>query len=114
MALGEAYTFSTTVSTTELSITGGSSSIQTQTTPGIYELRISKANFAKGDKFVVREYEKVTSGGAQESRIIGTIQGAQAEPIIIPGVHLRHGWDFTIIRTAGADRTVTASVRAVT
>lgn len=114
MALGEPYTFSATVSTTELSITGGTSSIQAQTTPGIYELRISKANFAKGDRFVVRLYEKATSGGSQESQILGTILGAQAEPIVVPGIHLRNGWDFTIIRTAGADRTVTASVRAVT
>lgn len=114
MALSEPYTFSTTVSTTELSITAGSSSIQTRTTPGIYELWISKANFAKGDRFVVRLYEKVTSGGAQESKIIGTIRGAKSEPIVYPGIHLRNGWDFTIIRTAGADRTVTASVRAVT
>lgn len=114
MALSEPYTFSATVSTTELSITGGTSTIQTRTTPGIYELRISKANFAKGDVFVIREYEKVTSGGSQESRVIASILGAQSEPVIIPGLHLRNGWDFTIIRTAGADRTVTASVRAVT
>lgn len=114
MALSEAYTFSTTVSTTELSITGGTSTIQTRTTAGFYELWISKANFAKGDEFVVRLYEKVTSGGSQESKIIGTILGVQAEPIIFPGLHLRNGWDFTIVRTAGADRTVTASVRAVT
>lgn len=114
MTLGEAYTFSTSVSTTELSITGGTSTIQTRTTAGFYELWISKANFAKGDRFIVRLYEKVTSGGAQESKVLGSIAGVQAEPIIFPGIHLRHGWDFTIIRTTGADRTVTASVRAVT
>lgn len=114
MALGEPYTFSTSVSTTELSLTGGTSTIQSRTTPGIYELWISKANFAKGDSFTVRVYEKVTSGGSQEASIVAVIAGVQAEPLVFPGIHLRNGWDFTIVRTAGADRTITASVRAVT
>lgn len=114
MALSEAYTFSATVSTTELSITGGTSTIQSRTTAGFYELVISQANLAKGDRFLVRLYEKVTSGGAQEIEVLGEHSGDVVGPFWVPGRHLRHGWDFTIIRTAGADRTIVASVRAVT
>lgn len=114
MTLAESYTFSASVSTTELSLTGGTSSIETRTTAGYYQLYISKANIAKGDRFVVRMYEKVTSGGSQEATIIADLFGVQAEPFIFVSPHLRHGWDFTIDRTAGADRTITASVRAVT
>lgn len=114
MALSEAYTFSATVSTTELSLTGGTSTIQTRTTAGYYDVWVDKTNIAKGDHFIIRMYEKVTSGGTQHGQIIGSLFGVQDEDFVFSSPQLRHGFDFTIVRIAGADRSITASVRATT
>lgn len=111
MALVEKYTFNASVSTTELSLTGGSSTIQARTDAGSYGVFVSTANLAKGDVFQICGYEKVISGGTQRKFASWTISGVHDEdqPPLFFG--LMHGWDFTIQRLAGADRTMVVSVR---
>lgn len=112
MAVTQAYSQSAlSVSTTELSITGGTSTIQTRSTPGVYQLYVSTSNLAKGDEFRIRIYEQTISGGSQ--RVVGawTLLGVQGENFVTPPLMLMHGWDFTIVRLAGADRTFNCSVR---
>lgn len=113
-AITEAYTFSASVSTTELSITGGTSSIQTITTDGFYQLWIDGigASMAKGDEFEIRVLEKVEgTGGTQREVFSQRITDVQTHLWFSPIFCLINGWDMTIKKIAGTDRTIEASIR---
>lgn len=116
MAISETHTFSASVSTTELSITGGSTTIQTQTTDGAYQVFVDLSAAAAGDVFAFRAYEKARSSDTQRCVFYTTIatQGsADAYGWVSPPLLMMHGWDFTLIKLTGTDRTLTASVRSV-
>jgi hypothetical protein len=114
MTFSEAFTFSATVGTTELSVSGGASSIQSQTDDGVFELFVDFGVMTSGDKFAVAMYEKVLSGGVQRKLQLGVVTGAQIQPFKSPGFLLLHGWDFSLQKLAGTDRAVTASIRKAT
>lgn len=114
MAITEHAAVSETVTTTEWSLTTDTAGPDADTTDGVFQLFLDLANLAKGDKFTVRLYEKVQSGGTQ--RVVAEWFFANAQTPVnwcSPSLVLLHGWDFTIIRTAGTDRVITASVRKV-
>jgi hypothetical protein len=112
MAVTELYTFNASVSTTELSITAGGSTLQTRTTACAACVVFDLSALAKGDSFKIRVYEKARSADTQRQLTYWTVSGVQGELWTTPTFMLINGWDFSIIRTAGADRTITASVRA--
>lgn len=114
MAISEAYTLSAvTVGTTELSIVSGTTTLQSVTTDGIYQLWLDVANMAKADEFRVKIYEKVISTGTKRVAEQWTLMGTQAENLITPTLILMHGWDMTIQKIAGTDRAFDASIRQV-
>lgn len=115
MAISEAYTQSAlSVSTTELSLVSGTSSLQTITTAGVYQLWLDPVtNMAKGDEFIVKVYEKVISGGTKRVVWSATISDAQATLFVMPTLVLKNGWDMTIQKIAGTDRAFDASIRKV-
>ena len=104
---------SVSVGATELSIISGTTTLQTVTDDGIYSLIVDpvEAALAKGDYFKVRAYEKVLSGGTKRVVWDAVIGNAQAEPFMFPPLMLMHGWDFTIQKLAGTDRSWDASIR---
>lgn len=101
------------ISGTEISIISGTSSLQTKTDNGVYCLVVDpvQAALAKGDYFKVRIYEKVLSGGTKRVVFSTVIGNAQAEPWIFPPLMLKNGWDMTLQKLAGTDRTWDASIR---
>lgn len=103
-----------TISTTEISIVSGTSTLQTVTTKGIYSLYIDASNMVKGDEFEVKIYDKVISGGTKRVAFRQTISDAQSEMLVFPDIMLFNGWDMTIVKKGGSDQTFTASIRAVT
>lgn len=116
MAISEAFTNSATISTTEYSLPRNAvyDSGQPQTADGIYQVFIDLANMAAGDQYEIKLYEKVTSGGTQ--RLIDTwiVDGAQAAPAFcLPTMILLHGWDVTMKKLAGTDRSISWSIRQV-
>jgi hypothetical protein len=98
------------VSTTELSLISGTSTLQNDTTAGVYELWIDTSNMVKGDEFVVRGYRTVRSGGTKRKFFQVVLSDAQSEAFTFPAVILINGFDFTIQRTAGADRTFDTNI----
>lgn len=100
------------VSTTELSLTGGTSTIQTRTTEGVYQLWLDAANMAKGDEYEIKIYEKTTSG-TQRQVFDVTLHDVQTQLLITPLLHLRNGWDFTAKLVSGTARNLDASIRRV-
>lgn len=108
----ELYTFSAlSISTTIISLTGGTSSIQTRTAAGLFQVYVDNVNVAFGDVFNVILYEKPLVGGTQRSKVIGTLTGAEQDPWVSEIYMLDAGWDFAMVKVSGTDRTFSGSVR---
>lgn len=104
----------TTVSTTEVSIVSGTTTQQTITTDGVYQLVLDPFNMAKGDAYKVRLKETVEgTGGTKRTFQTYILKGVQSELFATPAFTLINGWDMTIVRTAGADRAFSGSIRKV-
>lgn len=115
MPISEPYELDgVTVGTTELSIVSGTTTLQTVTDDGLYQLWIDAGNMAKGDEFKVRLYEKVeATGGTKKVFFQQTLSDVQSEVYLTPTFLLMHGWDMTIQKIAGTDRAFDASIRKV-
>jgi len=115
MAISEPYELDgVTVGASELSIVSGTTSLQTITDDGVYQLWVDAGTMAKGDEFKVRLYEKVEgTGGTKKVFASWTISDIQSEIFVTPTFILINGWDMTIQKIAGTDRAFDASIRKV-
>ena len=115
MAITEPYELDgVTVGTSELSIVSGTTSLQTITTAGVYQLWVDAGNMAKADEFRIKAYEKVeATGGTKKVFAQWSLLGVQTENFVTPTFILLNGWDFTITKIAGTDRAFDASIRKV-
>lgn len=68
---------------------------------------------AAGDEFLIQLYEKITSAGTQlvidSWRLVFPV-----DRLLVAGMILHNGWDITIKKISGTDRTVEWSLRKVT
>lgn len=100
------------VSTTELSLIVGTSTLQNNTTAGAYQLFIDPVtNMAKSDVFEIKVYEKVRSGGTKRAVFTARLNGAQSELFVTPTLMLLNGWDMTLKKISGTDRAFDTSIR---
>lgn len=115
MAITEPYELDgVTVGTSEISVTNGDTSMQTQTTDGIYVAFFDTTNMAAGDVFKFNAYEKVEATGGTKRLLLSIILiGAQTENLVFPGLPFIHGWEYGIIKLVGTDRAFDASIRKV-
>lgn len=114
MAIVELYSVTETVGTTEWSFTTDSSGPDADTTDGVFQPFLDLANLAAGDQYQIRVYEKVSSGGTQRVLYQSIVTGAQSEPLwTCPANVFMHGWDVTVKKLAGTDRSITGSIRQV-
>ena len=118
MALSQPYASATlTVSTTELSLISGNSTLQSSTTAGIYQVFLDLSALAAQDAFRLRIKEVVVSGGTQRVILDETFApngGAFATPnYASPALQLMNGWDVTVIKNDGTDRIIPYSIRQV-
>lgn len=115
MAIAELYSGSATISTTEISLVSGTSSLQSDTADGIYQVFLDLNALANGDSFELRIKEKVRSADTQ--RIVYRMNFANAQTsqpnAATPSLILMHGWDVTIIKISGTDREIPWSIRQV-
>lgn len=99
---------------TSLAVDGGSTTLQTLTAEGLYQLFLSgKASMVKGDEFTLRFYEKAEANAAKEIFLTAILSDAQSEMLVSPEFHLGAGWDITLQRTAGSDRAFYWTIRRV-
>ena len=115
MAISEPYELDgVTVGASELSIVSGTTSLQTITDDGVYQLWVDAYAMAKGDEFQIKAYEKVeATGGTKKVFARWTLLGLQTEVFVTPSFILINGWDFTITKIAGTDRAFDASIRKI-
>ena len=116
MAISEPYSGSITVSSVELSLVSGTSTLQSITDDGVYQIFLDINAVANGDIFEVRVKEKITSGGTQRVAFmfyISDAPGADGAGWVSPSLILLHGWDVTLVKIAGTDRSIPYSIRKV-
>ena len=113
MAISEVYSGTATISTTEISLVSGTSTLQSVTIPGVIQVFIDTANMVSGDEYVILIKDKVTSGGLQRTIYSATIDGAQSSPFVTPTLILYHGWDITMDLVTGTGKSISWSIRKV-
>lgn len=112
MAISEAFSGIETVSTTEWSLVNDSSTIAANTTAGVYQLHLDCNAITVADIFELKVYEKVLSGGTQKV-VWRTVlpPGGQSPILSLPNMMLMRGWDFSIVKISGTDRSIEWSIR---
>ncbi len=99
---------------TEYSLTTYSTTIASRMTGAVVSVAVDVSALQSGDTYRLRVYEKARSTDTQRVAAEWYISGPQSEPVFItPGIVLIAGWDVTLQRIAGTDRTITWSVRMV-
>lgn len=113
MAITE-YTFSETISTTEWSLTTDTAGPDTQTDDGMVQVFVDLSALLAGDVFELAMYEKVASGATQRQVWTTRFAGAQGVPLWAgPANVVMHGWDYTLLKISGTDRSIEWSVRLI-
>jgi len=114
MAIAEYDSISAvSISTSEISIISGTTTLQDNTTDGVYQLVVDASNMAKADEFRIKIYDACLSGGTKRIICQWTLLGVQSELFVSPTLILLHKWDMTLQKIAGTDRAFTASIRQV-
>lgn len=113
MAITEAYSGTATISTTEISLVSGTSTLQNVTTPAVIQLFVDTVNMVSGDEYLIQIKDKIISGGVQRSIYSAYIEGKQSSPFVTPTLILYHGWDITMDLIAGTGRSISWSIRKV-
>lgn len=113
MAITQLYTGTATINTTEVSLVSGTTTLQSITTPGVYQVFIDVSNMAAGDEYNIQIKDKVISGGAQQSIYSAVLDGKQSAPFVTPTLILMNVWDVTMDLLAGTARSISWSIRQV-
>ena len=115
MPISEPYELDgVTVGASELSIVSGTTTLQTVTDDGVYQLWVDAGSMVKGDEYRIRIYEKVEgTGGTKKVVFVATLADVQSEIFVTPTLILINGWDMTIQKIAGADAAFDASIRKI-
>lgn len=114
MAISTFISNTVSISSTEISLLNGNSTISSNTTSGVYQLFVDTNAMASGDQYQLKIYEKTINGGTQRAMMTSIISGAQSDPIYFtPSFILINGWDMSIKKLSGTDRSFDWSIRQV-
>lgn len=112
MAVAQAFSGTATIGTTEWSLTTNTSGPDAETSANAYQCLLDLNAVANGDIFEFKVYAKVLSSSTQRVVYSARIANAQGNPIwASPVLILIHGWDMTLKKIAGTDRSVDWSIR---
>lgn len=103
---------SATIGSTEYSLPADSTTLAAQTDDCILQVWIDFANMAAGDLYVVKIYEKINAGTALVV-YQSSLEGAQGSPFVSPSLIVGEGWDVTVQKSAGTDRSIAWSLRKI-
>ena len=99
-----------TIGSTEYSLPGDTATPTPQTSDVYLQPWLSLANLATGDRFRIRVYEKMNSG---TSRVIldRSVDHTYARLWTCPILLVGGGWDVTLAKVSGTDRSIAWSLR---
>jgi hypothetical protein len=112
MAISEPYTGSQASSATETSLVSGTTTLQSVTDDGLYELHLDLNAMAITDEIEVKVYEKCRAGDVQRVADKFSFAGNATKYVVYRTPLLLHGWDMTIKALAGTP-VVAWSIRKV-
>lgn len=114
MAITALYENSASISTTEYSLTNNSTTLAAKTDDGVFQCFLDLNAMTAAEQYEFKISEKGQSGGTQRLLHYAVFTGAQSPPIFVtPALVLMHGWDMTLKKLAGTDRTIEWSIRQV-
>ena len=114
MAITEAFANTATISTTEYSLPNNSTTLTPITDDGIYQVFIDMSALTATEAYKLLVKEKVTSGGGQQVVQGQTIVGNMTDDcVVLPSFVFLHGWDVTLQKLQGTDRSISWSIRKV-
>jgi hypothetical protein len=114
MAILEAYSGTATIGITEWSLTGNDSTLDAIALDGVFQPHLDLSALDAGDVYKLTVYETVVAGGTQRVTHVATFAGIQGEPHWVgPSFLLLHGWDMSMVKISGADRSISWSLRMV-
>ena len=113
MAITNAFTGTATIGTTEYSLPNASTTLTPRTEVGVYQVFIDTSAMQTGDQYEISVYEKVTSAGSQVGIYQAVITGTMADSWVSPSLILMFGWDVTVKKLAGTNRSIGWSIRQV-
>lgn len=109
------FTGTEAVSTTEWSMTTDTAGPDTDTTVGCFQAFIDLSALLASDVFEFKVYEKARAADTQRLAFYASFSNAQGQPLwVSPTLILGAGWDMTLKKVSGTDRTITWSIRGVT
>jgi len=112
MAISEPFENSATIGTTEWSLTTNTAGPAVETSDGIFQCWLDLNALALGDIFEWRLYEKVRSSGTQRETLCETLVGPSKNWMSVAPV-LMNGWDMTLKKLSGTDRSIGWSIRKI-
>lgn len=116
MPVTQPYTGTESISTTEWSMTTDTAGPDVSVVAGVYQAVIDLNALVNGDSFEFRVYEKVLAASTQRCAFVITFDDAQVTDVVYvsPPFALLNGWDMTLKRLAGANRSIDWSIRKAT
>jgi hypothetical protein len=105
---------SATIGSTEYFLASDSTSATYQTTDCIMQAQIDFSAMAAGDQYEVRVYEKVDGTNQKLLFPVATLTGVQAEAFTTPAVIVGSGWEVSVKKIAGTDRSIKWAINKVT
>jgi hypothetical protein len=105
---------SASIGSTEYFLASDSTSASYQTTDCIMQAQIDFSAMQAGDQYEVRVYEKIDGTNARLLFPVATLTGAQANAYVIPAVIVGSGWEVSVKKIAGTDRTIAWTINKAT
>lgn len=111
MAVSQYIAGTETISTTEysLALDANYNPATPATDDGAFQAFIDFSAVVVGDEFEIKVYETILSGGTQ--RLLFSASITQPCVWVSPTLIFLHGWDITLDKLAGTDRSIDWSIR---
>jgi hypothetical protein len=103
---------SASIGSTEFFLFSASTTATYETTPAIVHAFLDVSEVTAGDSFRLRVYETI-DGSDPLVVYEATIVGAQPGPYVFPALVLCNGYEYSVQKLAGTDRTIAWSLRTV-
>src|SRR5262245_11268327 len=102
-------TDSATIGTSEYYLASDSTTKTSQTDDCILQAWIDFGAMQSGDQYEIKFYEKINT--VERSVGLGVLSGAQASPFVTPSFIVGEGWEISVKKLAGTDRSIGWSLR---
>lgn len=107
----ELYTGTSTIGSTEYSLTSDSTTLGAIASDAVLQVMLDTSALAAADEFELAVKEKVVSGGSQAACYTAAIVGTAGDRFVSPAIMVKHGWEVTLKKIAGTDRSIPWSLR---